>query len=172
MSRSREEHAVAGQGAGGLTKKQIIALATMARKAYAAQSSLGLADAFKDFDTWRKGVLYHLTERTTQKDLTSFKKITQREYSTVFKRFAELAMMSETAARCKSEEEDEAARARHILYKTMEEEAVNFDGGFNGALRYASKVCADQYGCICDKATAKQIWRVIYTIKNRAKARF
>ena len=36
---------------------------------------------------------------------------------------------------------------------------------------YAQSICKTQYRCTLDEANEKQLWRLVYTIKNRAKSR-
>jgi len=164
---TREEYAIAAQGARPITAKQLQTLIITARKAYDTQRDLGLADDFGDFDKWRKGQLYYLTENS-DKTIASFRDITQRDYSRVLKHFSEHALMMGTAEKCKTTEQDEYSRAHHAFKKTIDEVAHAFDSA-EGALLYAAAIYQDQYRCPLPKATAKQIWRIIFTLKNRAK---
>ncbi len=38
-------------------------------------------------------------------------------------------------------------------------------------LNYANAICQRQYGCTLFDATAKQLWTLVYTIRNRAAAK-
>jgi len=166
---TREQYAIAAQGAKPITATQLKALMATAKKAFAVQRELGTIDDWPDFDVWRKAVLYYLTEGGDGPTLASFKEIKQRDYAGACKRFAELALMIGTAERCKSAVEDEAARARFALGRALDAAAERFDNGRDGALAYAESICQDQYKCAVAEADAPQLWRLIFTVKNRRK---
>ncbi len=56
---------------------------------------------------------------------------------------------------------DGTRRARHLLRRALEE----------GGLReeYASAICRAQNKCSLDEAGEKQLWRLIFTIRNRSR---
>lgn len=58
---------------------------------------------------------------------------------------------------------DGVRRARHILRDELEQAGL--------APAYAAAICRNQFKVELDSASEKQVWALIFTIRNRAKAR-
>ncbi len=160
------DRAVRAQGGAVVKPHQVKAMVLAARRAYVVQSSVGLVDDGVDFDTWRKAAIHDIVGAAAP---SSFRAVTQRDYAAVIEYFMELAGgEAERSSAIKSG--DEQRRARWALRREEGEMAGAF-GGREGAARYADALFAKIHKTDRFAATAKQIWAVIFTLRNRAKAR-
>jgi hypothetical protein len=66
--------------------------------------------------------------------------------------------------------EDERRRARWALARECRELAADF-GGAAGAEAYAAALLERIHKTTADRATAKQCWQVVFTLRNRAAAK-
>ena len=82
------DKAVRAQGGGVVKPHQVKAMILAARRAYKAQSELGLVDDGTGFDAWRKATLHDVTGGDAPE---SFRTVTQRDYAAVMEYFARLA---------------------------------------------------------------------------------
>ena len=81
------DKAVRAQGGGVVKPHQVKAMILAARRAYKAQSELGLVDDGVDFDVWRKATLHDVTGGDAPE---SFRTVTQRDYAAVMEYFGKL----------------------------------------------------------------------------------
>lgn len=159
----REGIAIAAQGAGSLTPLQVRTLAAEARRAYETQRRLGLAD--EDFDAWRHGAVQDAVPgRRGLRDLT------QADFAPVRAWLRELAGGQRPGCRRSPSEDDDARRARWTLRRSMESHA-GFFGGPDGVEAYVADLFRRIHGTTMEEASARQIWQVFYTLRNRASAR-
>ena len=163
MSR-REELAVAAQGAGPLTQHQTRALVLLARRAYALQRKCGLVDEGVSFDEWRRAAVADAAPGRA-----GLTKLTQADFRPVRDWLRRLAGAGSEGSAAKLRAADELARAEWALARAAERAAPFFDGGAEGAARYADAILRDQ--CGGEAPDARAVWRAVYTLRSRAKAR-
>ena len=160
------DKAVRAQGGAVVKPHQVKAMVIAARRAYAEQSKLGLVDDGIDFDAWRKATLHDIVGAAAP---SSFRAVTQRDYAAVIAYFEELAG-GETEHSSAIKSGDEARRALWAL-TLVEGEVADAFGGRVGAARYADSLFEKIHRTVRFAATAKQIWAVIFTLRNRAAKR-
>ena len=159
------DKAVRAQGGGVVKPHQVKAMILAARRAYKAQSELGLVDDGVDFDAWRKATLHDVTGGDAPE---SFRTVTQRDYAAVLAYFARLAGERAEARRSDTiKVADERARALWALDLAEGEVAEPF-GGRGGARKYADALFWKIHRTERSLATPRQIWAVIFTLRNRA----
>lgn len=157
------DRAVRAQGGGVVKPHQVTAMVLAARRAYKVQSELGLVGDGTGFDAWRRATLHDVVGAAAP---DSFRAVTQRDYAAVLRYFGELAGdKAERSSAIKSGDEE-----RRALCSLGMEEAAQADafGGREGARRYADALFAKIHRTDRLGATAKQIWAVIFTLRNRA----
>ena len=201
MARLRQDYgaasaidkAVRAQGGGVVKPHQVKAMILAARRAYKAQSELGLVDDGVDFDAWRKATLHDVTGGDAPE---SFRTVTQRDYAAVLAYFGELAGEVPSAecevlgagckvqgARCGARAPSTKAPSTKHLRAADEREralwALNLEegevaGAFGGrgeARKYADALLWKIHKTERSLATPRQIWAVIFTLRNRAASR-
>lgn len=162
------DRAVRAQGGAVVKPHQVKAMVLAARRAYKVQSDAGLVDDGVDFDSWRRATLHDVVGVAAP---DSFRAVTQRDYAAVMDYFGRLAGDRPSTARPSNLiASDEQARALWAL-NLEEGEVAGTLGGREGARRYADALFrkihkTDRYG-----ATARQVWAVIFTLRNRATKR-
>ena len=157
------DRAVRAQGAFTVKPHQVRAMILAARRAYVAQSKLGLVDYGVDFDAWRCAALHDVTGPGAP---DSFRAVTQRDYAAVVEYFLELAGgKAERSSAIKSG--DEVRRALWAL-AFAERDSAGVFGGAEGVRRYVDALFARIHATDRAHATAKQVWAVIFTLRNRA----
>ena len=173
------DKAVRAQGGAVVKPHQVKAMILAARRAYSEQSKAGLVDDGVGFDAWRRATLHDVVGPAAP---DSFRAVTQRDYAAVLAYFGELAgevesggvesggVNSPSHKLTRSQLEDEVRRALWAL-GLVEGEVAGTLGGREGARRYADALFrnihkTDRYG-----ATARQVWAVIFTLRNRAAKR-
>lgn len=159
------DKAVRAQGGAVVKPHQVKAMILAARRAYSEQSKAGLVDDGVDFDAWRRATLHDVTGPAAP---DSFRAVTQRDYAAVLAYFGELAGDRRAEAR-RSKKDDEQARALWTL-NLVEGEVAGTLGGREGARRYADALFRKIHKTERHAATARQVWAVIFTLRNRAKA--
>lgn len=159
-----DDLAIAGQAGGIINKRQVRDLILAATTAYKTQEKLGLAD--EPFDVWRKAALHDACGRSSYRD------VRQGEYGRVLKYLLQLAGKAPTArqAAAKTAAQDEAGRARWQLDREVKEQADAF-GSEEGARRYAETLLGRIHKTTWHGATAKQLWQVMLTLRNRAASK-
>ena len=181
------DKAVRAQGGGVVKPHQVKAMILAARRAYKAQSDLGLVDDGVGFDAWRKATLHDVTGGDAPE---SFRTVTQRDYAAVMDYFGELAGEKRTpfadahsariGSRGRSPSQrstlneqrsaDERGRALWALELVEGDVAERF-GGRGGARKYADALLWRIHRTERSLASPRQIWAVIFTLRKRAKAR-
>ena len=162
------DKAVRAQGGGVVKPHQVKAMILAARRAYKAQSELGLVDDGVDFDAWRKATLHDVTGGDAPE---SFRTVTQRDYAAVMEYFARLAGERAEARRSDTiKVADERARALWAL-NLVEGEVAGALGGRGGARRYADALFWKIHRTERSLATPRQIWAVIFTLRKRANSK-
>jgi hypothetical protein len=162
-----DDRAIEGARNTPLTAEQRQRLAIAARRAYAAQDAVGIVDG-ETFDAWRHRTVREATGRA---GLTA---LTQRDYGPMMARLIELAGGSprrrDWHAAVKPARRDDADRARHALQAECADQAAAF-GGPAQAEAYATSLLARIHKTDWMGATARQLWQVLFTLRNRARAR-
>lgn len=144
-----------------LQKREI---AIVARRAYDAWSGREAFEAANPelsrtacFEAWR-----HVQIRAAVHVTESLRECTQAHYGTVLAHFKGLAGDAAGAQRTRVRDADNPRRiARYKL-----EEALRHAGL---QLGYAYAICRTQNKCSLEEASAKQLWRLVFTVKNRRK---
>ena len=179
------DKAVRAQGGGVVTPNQVKAMILAARRAFKVQSELGLVDDGVGFDAWRRATLHDVTGGDAPE---SFRTVTQRDYAAVLAYFQKLSggvdeCGSEGVWECGSagvnsptpslthsqtlKTADERARALWAL-NLVEGEVAGAFGDRGGARRYADALFWKIHKTERSLATPRQIWAVIFTLRNRA----
>ena len=167
------DRAVCAQGGAVVKPHQVKAMVLAARRAYKVQSDAGLVDDGVDFDSWRRATLHDVVGAAAP---DSFRAVTQRDYAAVVEYFGRLAgeslelgakSLEQKAKSSKLKADDEQRRAQWSL-GLVEGETADAFGGHEGARRYADALFARIHKTDRYAATAKQVWAVIFTLRNRA----
>ena len=160
------DKAVRAQGGAVVKPHQVKAMILAARRAYIEQSKLGLVDDGVGFDAWRRATLHDIVGAAAP---DSFRAVTQRDYVAVVRYFGKLAGCGggTEATPSRDKTADERRRAQWAL-NLVEGEVGDQFGGREGARRYADALFARIHGTDRETATARQIWAVIFTLRNRA----
>ena len=155
------ETAVQAQGAGVVSRAQVVELLRVANVAWKAQKAAGLTD--DDFDTWRGGTLFDAVQ------LSSFRSVRQSEFNVVLALFHKLAgnTIAAMAAEGAGGADDQRRRAAFAL-KAEIAKCADVLGGVVGATRYAEAIARSKYRASLETLSAKQVWCVFFTIRNRA----
>ena len=162
------DRAVRAQGGAVVKPHQVKAMVLAARRAYAEQSKVGLVDDGVDFDSWRRATLHDVVGAAAP---SSFRAVTQRDYAAVIAYFEELAGDGGVAERSSSiKSGDERRRALWAL-NLVEGESAEVFGGRGEARKYADALFWKIHKTDRQTATARQVWAVIFTLRNRARAR-
>lgn len=160
--------AVRAQGGAVVKPHQVKAMILAARRAYVEQAKLGLVDDGVGFDAWRRAALHDVVGAAAP---SSFRAVTQRDYAAVVAYFLELAGDGGMDAAAQNKAADEQRRALWALSLVEGELAPAF-GGREGAARYADALFQKIHRTDRYSATARQVWAVIFTLRNRvAKGR-
>ena len=160
------DKAVRAQGGAVVKPHQVKAMILAARRAYSEQAKAGLVDDGVDFDAWRRATLHDVVGAAAP---DSFRAVTQRDYAAVMDYFGELAgdRPGKPGHQDSARRIDEGRRAQWSL-GLVEGEVADAFGGREGARRYADALFARIHKTDRYAATAKQIWAVIFTLRNRA----
>lgn len=148
----------AAAGAGPITRRQLVVLLCTARKAYALQSEIGLADC--PFERWRR-----LVAQDALGYSPSWREIRQREFVPLMAYLCELG--------CKpwdrgGAEDDDRRRALHAIDRVVAASEDAF-GGKSGADAYRYALSRRMFGGRDEsELSAKELWRLALTIRKRA----
>lgn len=167
----KSELAVKGASEALVSKEEIKRLILEAQAAWRTQSSLGLCD--EPFDAWRHGALYDAVRKA------SFRAVNQHEFGIALGHFEKLAgkepntnwgRTNHAIAKREDGPEGDRRRAEFCLRRECDtvKDAFNSDPG--QALAYALVLLRKIHKVTLDKATGKQVFQVIFTLRNRAKA--
>ena len=176
--------AVRAQGGAVVKPHQVKAMILAARRAYVEQAKLGLVDDGVGFDAWRRATLHDVVGAAAP---SSFRAVTQRDYLAVMAYFLELAG-EEVVVGSRSRTKDvnnstvglglqtttkSADERRRALWSLNIEEGrlEDYFGGREGARRYADSLFWKIHQTDRLTATARQVWAVIFTLRNRAAKR-
>lgn len=165
--------AVKGAAQAVIGAEQVRRLILAAQPAWRMQRSMGLTG--DGFDVWRKGVLWDLCGKA------SFRILGQAEFGRALARFLELggkepamfgkwSRTNEAIARRETGPEGDRRRAEYKLRGACSEFAEAF-GGEEQARAYARAIMAKVHKTTVERATAKQIMGVFFTIRNRGAAK-
>lgn len=159
------DKAVRAQGGAVVKPHQVKAMILAARRAYSEQAKAGLVDDGVDFDAWRWATLHDVVGAAAP---DSFRAVTQRDYAAVMDYFGRLAGDRPTGNDSKRTTASDADRRALWALNLVEGEVAGTLGWREGARRYADALFrkihkTDRYG-----ATARQVWAVIFTLRNRA----
>lgn len=162
------DRAVRAQGGAVVKPHQVKAMVLAARRAYKVQSDAGLVDDGVDFDSWRRATLHDVVGAAAP---DSFRAVTQRDYAAVVEYFGRLAGDRPAGNDSKRTTASDAERRALWALNLEEGKVAGTLGGREGARRYADALFrkihkTDRYG-----ATARQVWAVIFTLRNRATKR-
>lgn len=137
-------------GGNPLTRGQKARLCILAKR---AADRAGLPESGPEHDAWRAEEAVDCCGRRISAAL-------QRHWPALHARFADLAGDVATAFKTLVAESGNPRRvALWKLRKALEEAGLDES--------YAAKICRDQYKCRPDEATAPQLWRLVFTVKNR-----
>ena len=163
------DKAVRAQGGAVVKPHQVKAMILAARRAYSEQAKAGLVDDGVDFDAWRRATLHDVVGAAAP---DSFRAVTQRDYAAVMDYFGRLAGdRAPTGGNSKrTTARDEVRRAQWAL-RQVELSVADAFGGREGAMRYADALFQKIHQTDRFLATAKQIWAVIFTLRNRANSK-
>ena len=177
------DKAVRAQGGGVVKPHQVKAMILAARRAYKAQSELGLVDDGVDFDAWRKATLHDVTGGDAPE---SFRTVTQRDYAAVMEYFGKLGVedgsglhslaltppaQKTTASPSRQTRSADAQRRALWALNLVEGEVAGTLGGRGGARRYADALFWKIHRTERSLATPRQIWAVIFTLRKRANSK-
>ena len=157
----RADFAVAAQGAAPLTPLQVRVLAVEARRAYMAQRKIGLAD--DDFDTWR-----HAAVEDAAPGRGGLRGLTQGDFAAVRDWLRELSGGPAALPGRLARESDDARRARWALRRAADRCRGNFPGDVDA---YVDSLFEKIHGTTRERASARQVWQVIFTLRARIGAK-
>ena len=148
-----------------LTNEQKRKLALLARAAYLAKPDREAFEAInselspsKCFEAWR-----HVETGKATGGIQSLRSCTQSHYGSIKAHFLWLAGDAAGAAQARAYDVDNARRiARYKL-----DEALRQRGLTTG---YAVSICRAKYKCSLADASAAQIWKLAYDVRQRRKA--
>ncbi len=146
-----------------LSKDQKRAIAQLARQAYQAWPEREAFEAINAgrsrtdcFESWRH------VEQGKACGMQSLRDCTQAHYGRLVAHFKALAGDAAGAARTLARDADNDRRiARYKLDEALRERGLRTE--------YAASICRRQNRCELDAATARQIWRLVYTVRNRRR---
>ena len=149
----------------GLSHLQKRNIAIAARAAYQAWPEREAFEAINSeisrtecFEAWRH------VEQGKAVGIQSLRECTQAHYARVLAHFQRLAGRADAAIRTIARDDDNDRRI--ALFKLREECTA---AGLSEA--YAAAICRRQYLCELAAASDKQVWRLVYTIRNRASSK-
>ena len=177
------DKAVRAQGGAVVKPHQVQAMVIAAHRAFKAQQKLGLVEDGESFDAWRRATIHDVVGAAAP---SSFKAVTQRDYAAVMDYFGKLGgevgscesgvvelgveelTHPLTHSQLTTRNSDEVRRALWSL-TLVEGEVEGALGGRDGARRYADALFAKIHRTDRLAASARQIWAVIFTLRQRAR---
>jgi hypothetical protein len=144
-----------------LQKREIAQLARRAYEAWSERDAFEAINAEQSkpacFESWRH------VEQGKACGVQSLCACTQAHYGRLVAHFQALCGHSAAAMRTLVRDADNDRRiARYKLDEALRERGLGTG--------YAAAICQRQYRCDLDAANAKQLWRLVYTVRNRRKA--
>lgn len=147
-----------------LSNRQKMIVARLARLAYGAWPGRAEFEqlnaelpASARFNAWRR------VEQGKACGTQSLRECTQRDYGRLKAHFEALAGQDRRATGTLARDRDNDRRvALHKLREALAERDLPD--------AYAAAICRRQYRCALEEAGAKQLWRLLYTVRNRRPA--
>lgn len=148
----------------GLSLFQKREIAIAARRAYDAKQDREAFEAINSdlsrsacFEAWRH------VEQGKAVGIQSLREMTQAHWAPVMAHFKRLAGDQAGADRTLARDADNGRRiARYKLDEALRERGLGE--------AYAASICRSQNRCELDHASEKQLWRILYTVRNRRPA--
>ena len=178
------DKAVRAQGGAVVKPHQVKAMILAARRAYVEQAKLGLVDDGVGFDAWRRATLHDVVGAAAP---SSFRAVTQRDYVAVMNYFRGLGgleglegtevdgtFQTFQTAKCQTSQTSRSADERRRALWALNLEEGRFEdcfGGREGTRRYVDSLFWNIHKTDRLTATARQVWAVIFTLRNRAAKR-
>ncbi len=157
--------AVEGAGGAPLTRQQKTRLILAARAAYDAQVLAGLWSEAEGFEAFRRAAAFEAC------GVASLRAMGQRHYNAVRARLLALAGREREAGYAERRAcGDDARRALARLERECALAGEVFEDGRAGARRYAEALARRIHGEPAAALSARQVWQVIFTLRNRARA--
>jgi len=143
-----------------LQKREIAQLARRAYEAWPERDAFELINAGQSktacFEAWRH------VEQGKACGVQSLCACTQADYGRLVAHFQALCGHAAAATRTLVRDADNDRRiARYKLDQALQERGLREE--------YAAAICRRQYRCGLDEATAKQLWRLVFTVRSRRK---
>lgn len=144
-----------------LSKLQKADIAIAARAAFDAWEGRAAFEALNPeftasarFEAWRRD------EQIKAGGPRSLRAATQAHYGRLMAHFQALAGYAAAAARTRARDADNDRRiARYKLDQELRRHGL--------PAAYAGAICRTQYKCTLDEASAKQLWRLVFTVRSR-----
>jgi len=150
-------NAYPGERRGPLDNGQKARLCIMAREAFEKMHGRAPASA-AELEAWRR------EQQQKACGLLSLTFADQKDYPALEAHFLDLLGESGKAfMRLLKPELKEQRQALAVLARDCRERGLN--------LGYPSAICRKQYKCTLEEASPKQIWRLVFTIRNRRQAK-
>jgi hypothetical protein len=146
-----------------LSNRQKADIAQAARVAYdrwperaAFEALNGEFTATERFEAWRR------EEQVKACGLRSLRAATQAHYGRLLAHFQALGGRTAEAARTRGRDADNDRRvARYKLDQALRERGLE--------VGYAAAICRTQFRCSLAEASAKQLWKLVFTVRSRRK---
>lgn len=162
-----------------LSKKQYSALGACANRAFrygvSAEEKQEIAFILRQqggrdsssavFDTWRRQELARIFaepfERARLEPPRSFAELRQKDYAPAMEHFAALAGDDAAAIEYRHRARVHGrAVVMSLIESSCRSRALQFP-------QYPDSICRDQYGCQMIVASEKQLWTILFTVRNR-----
>jgi hypothetical protein len=165
MPQNHEDMAIAGAACAPLGNVQKMLLAQAAGRAFAVQVDLGLWDPKRDGDaeTFRHAACFDAC------GVSSARAMQQRHYAACMAYLCALAGGEVSALRSRAAGDD-ARRALARLRLECDAQAGAY-GGSEGAWAYAQALLRRIHKVDAAQASPRQLWQVLFTLRNRGRAR-
>lgn len=148
-----------------LSKQQKAEIGQLAREAWLAwdgreqfletNGELSVSDCFTEWRRWQQGQAC---------GRQSLRACTQDDYQPLRAHFLALSGRTEAAAHAQRRAASEPQRlARYKLAQALKERDLQET--------YAAAICRRQFRCELADASPKQLWNLVYTVRNRRKAK-
>jgi len=139
---------------GALTKRQLARICALANEAAEAHGVTG----------WREKIAWRHEQQQERFGLASLTAATQEQYADLKGHFEALAgHVAEAYETVRRGLDNQRRVARWNLEKALKEAGL--------PIIYAITICKHQYRCGLEDASTKQLWQLVYTVRNRATAK-
>lgn len=149
----------------GLTRRQKADVAILARKAWLASPEReAILAANPDYAESEAFTIWRRDKQREAVGVDSLRLVHQDDYLRLLAKFRDILGDTGRAVRLHVHAESEGwRRAWWLLQQSCQERGLAFPG-------YPGAICMQQYRCPLGEATEKQLWRLLYTVRNRRKA--